>query len=163
MNPPTDLKASDLEGVWVTHYARGTTDTITINDDRTFRQVFEDSRDGYVFDSGWNQWTLEKLESGETRLHLQGGRFYSEDITLAERNGRKDPNSPCLESDCTWGFEPDPFYDPFADELVDMVDKLILVVLLDSRDNLILHHMWSSVDSGFLLFNKDSEYFIRDK
>jgi hypothetical protein len=159
--PHPDLESSELEGIWITHYSRGTTDTITLNSDGTFRQVFEDSRRDYVFDSGWNSWTLERLQSGEIRLHLQGGRFYLEDIQLAERNGRRDPDNPCLDVNCKWGLQPDPFYDPFANELVEMVDKLVLVVLLDSRDNLILHHVWSTSDRGFLLFDKDMEYFKR--
>lgn len=161
-NPP-DLQSSDLEGLWLTHYTSRTTDTITIKADETFRQVFKNSRQNYVFDSGWNKWTLEKLQNGETRLHLQGGRFYLEGIPLAEKNGRRNPGNPCLGGDCSWGLGPDPFYDPFSDELVEMVDKLVLVVLLDSRGNLILHHIWSSSDNGFLLFNKDMEYFTRNK
>jgi len=162
-NPSPNLKSSDFEGVWMTHYSRGTTDTITINADGTFRQVFENSRQDYVFDSGWNHWALEKLQNGELRLRLQGGRFYNEGITLAERKGRKDPSHPCLDTDCTWGLESRSFYDPFADELVEMADKLVLVVVLDSRGNLILHHVWSTSDRGFLLFNKDSEIFNREE
>ena len=157
-NPSHDLKNLDLEGEWVTHYSGGTTDTLTINSNGTFRQVFENSRQDYVFNSGWNMWTLERLENGVFRLHLQGARFYNEGNSLAERNGRKNPGSPCLDTDCEWGFQPDPFYDPFTDELIEMVDKRVLVVLLDSRENLILHHVWSSSDRGFLLFNKDHEF-----
>ena len=123
-NPSPSLKVSDLEGVWATHYSPGTTDRIIINSDGTFQQVFEDSHEEYLFDSGWSQWTLEKLPNGTVRLHLHGGHYYLDGISLAETNGRKNPDHPCLGEDCTWGLEPRSFYDPFTDELVQMVDEL---------------------------------------
>jgi hypothetical protein len=161
-NPPPSLKISDLEGVWATHYSLGTTDTIIINSDGTFQQVFEDSHEEYLFDSGWSQWTLEKLPNGTVRLHLHGGRYYLDGISLAETNGRKNPDHPCLEEDCTWGLKPRSFYDPFTDEPVQMVNELILVILVDARGNLILHHIWTSSDRGFLLIDKDREIFYRE-
>ncbi len=161
-NPPPSLRISDLEGVWRTHYSPGTTDIIIIRSDETFKQVFEDSDEEYIFDSGWNHLTLEKSQNGTIRLHLQGGRYYLEGISVAETNGRKNPDQPCLGTDCTWGLKPRSFYDPFADELVQMVNELILVVKGDSKGNLTLHHIWTSSDRGFLLIDKDREIFYRE-
>jgi len=82
---------------------------------------------------------------------------------LAENDGRKNPNSPCLESDCDWGLQPQLFYDPFADELTQMVDELILVVQVDAKGDFILHHLWTSSDRGFLLIGEDREFFQKEK
>lgn len=161
VNPSPSLMISDLAGTWTTQYTLGTTDTITINSDGTFNQLYEDTRKEYVFNSGWNQLTLEKLTSGITRLHLFGGRYYLEGISLAETNGRKKPDEPCLGTDCTWGLTPRSFYDPYAEEIVQMVDELLLVIQVDSRGNFMLHHIWTSSDRGFLLIDEDREIFSR--
>lgn len=161
-NPSPNLESSDLEGMWTAHYSLGTTDTITLKPDGTFRQIFRDADEEYVFDSGRNHWTLEKLPNGIIRLHLYGGRYYLDGISLAEANGRKNPDDPCLDTDCAWGLQPRSFYDPFGNELLQMVDELILVAQVDAAGNLILHHVWTSSDRGFLLIDKDREIFYRE-
>jgi hypothetical protein len=162
INPPSDLSISDLQGVWIARYSKESTDIITINSDTTYNQVFKDDIQNYVFDSGWSTLTLEDLPNGMKRLHLDGARYYAEGIFLAETNGRKNPDTPCLEEDCTWGLQARLFYDPFADELIQMVDRLILVVLVDPQGNLVLHHLWTSSDRGFLIISWDREVFYRD-
>lgn len=154
---PASVKMSDLQGVWVAQYGAGTNDTLTLKPDGTFRQVFEKSREKYVYDSGWNQWNLEKLPKGIARLHLQGGRYYLAGISKGENDGK----IPCIENDCTLEGLPDMFYDPFADEVVSMVNELLLVVQLDSTNSLILHHVWTSSDRGFVLIGGNMEIFYR--
>ena len=152
---PLPMSMPELEGVWVAHYGSGQTDTLTLKSDGTFRQEFENPLNQYAFDSGWNEWILEELPIGIVRLHLKGGRYYLAGISFGESNGK----IPCIENDCTLEGESRGFYDPFAEEVVYMRDELILVVQLDSSNRLILHHMWTSSDRGFLVFGGDSEIF----
>ena len=96
------------------------------------------------------------------RIHLYGARYYLAGIELAETNGRRELKNPCLtRTDCSWGLEPREFYDPFIDELVQMVDELILDVRVDGSGNLVLHHMWTSSDRGFALIGGNEEIFFR--
>jgi hypothetical protein len=161
-NPPAHIQMPDLVGIWKAEYAPGVSDTLTLKSDGTFRQVFEDSRKKYVFDSGWQKWSLEQTPEGIIRLHVQGGQYYLEGISIGESKGRKNPENPCLGDDCTWGLGPRLFYDPFADEIVQMVDELMLIVLIDSSQNIILHHVWISSDRGFTLIGGDKEIFFKE-
>jgi hypothetical protein len=158
-NQIANIQMSDLEGEWQANYASGVTDKLVFRSNGTFRQVFEDVQKGYVFDSSWNDWTIEQSSKGFARLRLQGGRYYLEGITLAETNGRKNPINPCLDGDCSWGFEPRIFYDPFSDEVVHMVDELLLLPFSDSKGKIILHHIWTSSDRGFALIGGEKEIF----
>lgn len=158
-HPSANIQMSDLEGEWQAQYGSGVTDKLILRSDGTFREVFEDVKKNYVFDSGWNNWTIEKSSKELARLRFQAGRYYLEGITLAETNGRKNPKSPCLDGDCSWGLEPRIFYDPFSDEVVNMVDELLLVPLIDSNGKIILHHIWTSSDRGFALIGGDKEIF----
>ena len=154
---PHNLETSDLAGVWIATYASGETDKLTINADGTFRQIFESARENYSFDSGWNQWTLEELPSGIFRLQLQGGRYFLTGVSFGETDGK----IPCIGSDCTLEGVPYGYYDPFANEVVHMSGQLILIIKQDSNNRLILHHVWTSSDRGFLLFGGEKEIFYR--
>jgi hypothetical protein len=160
-NPTSSITMSDLEGTWVTEYYAGATDSIILNEFGTFRQIYNDAYQDYVFDSGLHQWKLEQLAGGEVRLHLHGGRYFLNGISFAENNGRNNIKDPCLGADCTWGLEPFYFYDPFAQEYISMMDELLLVVQIDGRENLILHHVWLSSDQGFAIFGGGIEVFRR--
>lgn len=157
---PSSVKMSDLKGVWVANYATGTTDSLTLYEDGCFRQVYVNSNQSYIFDSRWNQWDFQQMSSGEVRVHLYGGRYYLAGISIAENNGRKDLKDPCLGTDCTWGLEPFLFYDPFSEELVEMVDELLLIVQVNVNGELILHHLWTTSDRGFVI-GDTSEIFTR--
>ena len=142
-SPTTTVQISDLIGTWVAHYGEGRTDTITLKSDGTFKQVYQDVKNNYAFETPCNEWNLEHLPNGVLRMHLHGARYYLEGITIAEKDGRKDPKNPCLTpEDCTWGLEPLFFYDPYTDELVKMIDELLLDVRADEAGNLLLHHLW---------------------
>jgi hypothetical protein len=160
-NPASSIKMSDLAGTWVTEYYAGASDSVTLNENGTFRQIFNDTYHNYIFDSRLRQWKLEQLVSGEVRLHLYGGRYYLNGISFAENNGRNNIKDPCQEADCTWGSEPYFFYDPFAQEFTRMVDELLLVVQVDAGGKLILHHVWLSNDRGFAIFGGEVEVFRR--
>jgi hypothetical protein len=160
--PTTPVQISDLTGTWVAHYGEDTTDTIVLKDDGTFRQVYQDVNKNYIFETTWNEWNLDQLPSGVIRIHLHGARYYLEGIIIAEKDGRKDPENPCLTpDDCTWGLEPLLFYDPYAHELVEMLDELLLDVRADKSGNLLLHHLWTSSDRGFAIIGGKQELFFR--
>lgn len=160
-SPPVSVDASDIDGIWKAGYTSERTDTLTIDLDGNFVQIYEDARTKYVFNSGSHGWILEQDPSGVVYLHLQGGRYYLEGLSIGEDRGRKSPSDPCLDGDCTWGLEPRLYYDPFADRIVTMVDELLLVVLVDSTGEIVLHHVWISSDQGFSLFEGNKQVFYR--
>lgn len=158
---PSAVKFTDLEGVWIARYSfwkNWGIDTLTIKSDGTFRQVYERSKEKYVFDSGWNQWTLEETPTGVVRLHLQGGRYYLGGISMGEYDGKL----PCIQNDCALEGMPLLFYDPFTKENIHMVGELLLVVQLDSDNRLILHHVYTDSDEGFPLIGGNTEIFHRE-
>ena len=146
-NPKSDLEISDLVGVWTAHYSPNEIDMITIDADGNFTQLYKNVRKDYIFDSEKQQISLEKLAGGAFHLHLPGARYYLEGTSVATGN------TPL------WKIS---FYDPFADDFVEMVDELILVILTKPDGTLILHHLWTSSDRGFLLFDANSEIFYRN-
>jgi hypothetical protein len=54
-----------------------------------------------------------------------------------------------------------PFFDPFAEELVLMVGELILHVRTDSSGELLLHHVWTHHEGGFVISGCSREQFRR--
>ena len=160
LNPPVDVEISELEGTWVAEYGSGVRDTVTIKSDGTFKQVFENHKKNYIYDSGWQKWTLQQVSKDFTYLHLNGGRYYIEGIPIGEAQGKKNLERPCLGNDCTWGLSPRVFYDPFTDTTTQMVDELILVPVKD-KNGLILHHIWTSSDRGFAIIGRNREVFYK--
>lgn len=152
--PPETLRESDLVGTWRTYYWGDSVDTLILRDDGTFKQLFYDpAEDRYYYETPWNRWWLEQLPDGAVRLHLEGARYYTGGIEAAERDG--------LES---FG-EPDPspmsFFDPFAEELVVMVGELVLHVRMDSSGELLLHHLWTHHEGGFVISGCERDQFRR--
>lgn len=150
--PSSDLTLSDLAGTWVAQYSPDEIDTIAIDVDGTFTQFYEDTKSGYIYKSEKDLAYLAILNGFQ--LHFPGGRYYLEGIELAESDGTVILNAPLGERHI-------PFYDPFTDTIVKMVDELILVIRMKPDGTLILHHIWTSSDRGFLLFNGDNEIFFR--
>lgn len=159
--PPAALGSQDLTGTWETRYGRGV-DRLIFRADGTFRQVFE-RRVGfiltdYVYETPWNEWRLERFSDGRVRVHMQGARYYLDGVRLAELDGTH------FGSSEFWGGGSPPpygFYDPFAKETVYMVGELILNVRTDSTGQLLLHHMWSSPERGFVVLGCEQEQFRR--
>lgn len=157
-NPPATFEESDLAGIWGTKYAG--VDRLIIRADGTFKQIYRE--EDYVYETPWNKWWVEPFPDGRVRLHLQGARNYRVDNELAERDGRGHP-CPKEYPDCRWALEPFGYYDPFAREFVDMVDKLVLNVRSDSSGELLLLHLWIGGDQGFPIIGGDREVYRRHR
>ncbi len=161
-NPPPTFQDTDLVGVWEAHYGIGI-DNLTIRADGTFKQVYRDyTVEGYVYETSWNKWWVERFSDGRVWVHLQGARYYLDGIMMAELDG-KDYPGPEDQPDF-WGKTgppPFPFYDPFGKRPLYMVGELVLNVRCDSSGEIILHHMWTSSDRGFAIIGGDVEVFRR--
>jgi len=147
-NPPPTFQNSDLVGTWEAHYMEWGSDELILKADGAFKQVYQDHTvEGYVYETPWNRWWVERFSDGRVRVHLQGARFYAAGIRIAELEGM---SGSCPESqpDCSW--DKWPFYDPVAGESLYMVGKLVLNVQSDSSGNLVLLHMLLSRDEGFV-------------
>lgn len=97
-NPPEGFAKEDLIGVWRADYkryewercerpgedetrkARSLVEWLVLKEDSTFYQVLRDRR-GQIPDQ-WAQgtWWVERFPDGVTRLHLEKGRFFAEEV-----------------------------------------------------------------------------------
>ena len=164
--PPPTFQDSDLVGTWETRYAgwpAGDLDRLTLREDGTFWQVYENYQlKGYVYESQWAEWRVERFPDGRVRVHLEGGRYYASGITIAELDGLGFP-CPTSQPGCTGEprLPPHPFYDPFAREYLYMESELVLNVRVDSAGELLLHHMWYHSDGGFAVSGCQADHFRR--
>jgi len=143
-NPPATLQESDLVGTWEADYGlRVGVDRLILRADGTFKQIYENQREDHVYETPWNEWSVERFPDGRVRVHLKGARYYLEGIRVTEEGGVIPAALPVV------GGEPWPFYDPFAKESVYMVGELIFNVRRLSSGELILAHMWGSSEWGF--------------
>lgn len=151
--PPSSFGSSDLVGTWEAHYTESGTDTLVLRPEGTFKQVYQERAIDYRFETSWNDWWLQTMGDGAVRLHLEGGRYYPDDILIAELDG---VGLPCPESepDCWEGLDVGPygFYDPVQNDIVFMVGELVLNVRSDSTGELLLLHMWPAPDESFGVF-----------
>jgi hypothetical protein len=161
-NPPESFQSSDLEGIWRTHYGSQVTDQLIIKSDGTYKQIYEDSKINYFFETPWNKWWVENSQDGRMYLHLEGARYYLEGIERAERDGMDMP-CPSDFMNCGWDKQPFLFYNPYTHESLEMVGELILTILDDSSGKIVLHHMWTYGDRGFALIGGNEEIFRRIK
>lgn len=157
-NPPPAFREGDLVGTWEARYGQSI-DRLIFNVDGRFRQIYEDRyMQDYVYESSWNDWWAERFPDGRVRVHLQGARYYVAGITTGEQDGMHFGEAEL------WGRSgplPYPFYDPYADETVDMVGELILNVRIDSSGELLLHHMSIETDLGFPIIGCEQDMFRR--
>jgi len=161
-SPPADLTAADLAGTWQVHYGERGVDTLVIESDGTFRQLYEDFLvEDYVFETGSSTWRLEPDGRGGVRIRLALARYYLRGIATAE--GRKTRVPSAQEDVRSTPAVPIefPLYDPIAREAVQDVDELVLSVRADSAGDFLLHHMWTNPDRGFLIFGCEEEHFRR--
>jgi len=151
-SPPATLQESDLVGTWKADYGSYSgIDKLILKADGTFKQIYENRREHYVFETPWNKWRLERFADGRVRVYLEGARYYP-------------GGAPGAEIDAG---EPWTFCDPFVKEEKDwakwdvsMVGKLVLNVRLLPSGELVLYHMWPGCGDGAFL---DSEVFHRLK
>lgn len=153
-NPPPGLEGTDLAGKWEARYDVGV-DQLILRADGTFKQIYEE-RIGYVvrvysYQTPWNHWWVEDTADGGVRLHLEGARYYFRGRSIAQRDGMSFPPYAM----------PWDFYDPFADEYMEMVRKLTLGIRADSAGELLLHHMFYHTDEGFTMTGCQKEHFRR--
>jgi len=161
-NPVETFEESDLVGTWEVHYSERRFDELILRADGTFKQVYQDNTvNGYVYETPWNKWWMERFPDGRARLHLQGARYYLDGIYQAELEGMEPPCS-SDHPDCWGGSQPPPrsFYDPISKELVKMIKELVLNIRSDSG-KIILMHMWSGSDGGYAIIGGESEEFRR--
>lgn len=149
-NVPETFQDHKLAGTWEAYYDRGITDRLIIRTDGTFKQIYHDNTENYHFESLWGKWWVERSPDGRVRLHLQGARHYRYGIDIAEEEGIRRPSCADDEPYCWRGAEALPrlFYDPIANEGVEMVGKLVLNVQSDSEQIVLLHIVRSS-DEGY--------------
>jgi hypothetical protein len=155
---PDTFSESDVIGKWETEYGSiagklgsKVTDTIVINEDGTFEQIYYEptSRD-YRFQVNGEGWFLDHLPDGRVRLILPGGRYFPRGENFSENNGEELGN-------------PFSFVDPFSNDLVQMEGSLTLDVVQTRSGEYLLHHMWTSSDGGFPIFGCSSEFFQRSE
>ena len=153
MNPDLGLSRSDLIGTWETSYGKGITDQIQIREDGTYKQIYTNTKIDYSFETGWNEWHLEAFSDGRVWIYLEGGRYYFAGKSIGELDGGGD----------YIGSHPRTFWDPYdLNFTVEMVDRLVLAVRVDSKGKIILHHMWTTPDRGFAIIGGESEVFQRN-
>jgi len=155
-NPPATLRESDLVGTWEVVYGSQRTDRLILRADGMFKQIYQDqTRGDYAYKTPWNEWWMERFPDGRVRVHLEGARYYLAGIEEGELDGWEPTIAPGQYD--IWedrgGPPPYSFFDPFAEEQVDMgvemVGKLVLNVRRLPSGELVLAHMWGSPDWGF--------------
>ena len=113
--PPT-FKETDLIGTWVTSYSLDDQDILTLKEDGIYQQIYDDPDAGQRYESDWQEWWIERRESGYIRLHLNGMRRAGEIEFIFNREGG--------------GIDPDLFtaIDYCENEVVEMPDEIVLIV-----------------------------------
>lgn len=154
--PAPELEESDLVGTWETHYNNDVdVDRLILKSDGTFKQIYEERVAHvlrlYSYETPWNHWWVEPFPDGRAQVHLEGARYFYAGKTIADLEGM--------------GFGPEPlpwlFHDPFGDEYLEMVGELILNVRIDSKGQLLLHHMSPGSDGDFSMTGCQTSHFRR--
>lgn len=115
LRPPAKFKEADLWGTWEAEYGLVEVDTITLNSDGTYQQVFT-GLDNYSYSSPSNRWWVEYRSSGCVYVHLEGMRYYASSRSIGEKGGRAPSGDPLN------------FFDLCEYQQIQMVDKVILRV-----------------------------------
>lgn len=148
---PETFEESDLIGTWYSRYNSLSNDTITLQADGTYKQVYRETN-GYTFESPLNRWYLEHRPDGGTYLHLVKMHYCLsiEEVCKREEGGGGN-----------W-----PYYDSCVDHSIKMVNEVILAVTGDEGfrypgiqsvpRGIILWHMKSDAD------NADKFFILQD-
>jgi hypothetical protein len=111
---PRTFNESNLWGTWVAKYNGGLDkDTIILNGDGTYKQIFDAPEAGFHYEGGWHRWWLEYRNSGYARLHLEKMRRCDDFIEVCQRESGGTPS---------WNID----YCENVD--VQMLDGVILIV-----------------------------------
>jgi hypothetical protein len=84
---PKSFSEDDLIGTWVADYANGNLDTIIIREDGKYKQIFSSTAPNLSFESDWQNWWIERRDSGYVRLHLEGMHRCSDLETICQTPG----------------------------------------------------------------------------
>jgi hypothetical protein len=72
--PSEDLRTTDLIGTWVAGFS-DETDTLILREDNKYKQIIHSERRNINYQTEWQEWQLEREESGFVYLHLKGMRM----------------------------------------------------------------------------------------
>ncbi len=119
---PQNFSQDDLIGTWVTSYSLNDTDTIIINADGTFKQVYDDPDASQRYESDWAEWTIEYRDNNLARLHLKGMRLAGVSESVFNRVGG--------------GVDPEFFtaIDYCENEVLEMPNEVVLIVTGTTSD-----------------------------
>jgi hypothetical protein len=167
--PPYPFDVNSLVGTWSTKYMGWGDETLIIQSDGKYKQIYLDNNinDGrYVFETPWNAWRVEQQSDRRIHLYLDGAKYFLEGVDAVDKT--RGSLIPCPDADnpsCINGVivVPFPAYDWIGDELVEMIDSLVLNVRMDSSGDIILVHLWLSSDRGFPILGGESEIYRKVK
>ncbi len=114
-SPPPAFNESDLYGEWVVTYGDSRIETLIINEDNTYNQVFINNATGYRYESNLNSWWLETTDELGTYLHLQ-------DMLFCEFREN------CISPEDAYEID---FYDVCSKQWITLVGEFVLVVIGD--------------------------------
>jgi hypothetical protein len=111
---PLTFKETDLIGTWVASYRINDQDILTLKEDGTYKQIYDDPKSGRHYESDGQEWWVEYRESGYIRLHLKGMRRCDDITSICEReSGGVDPQLPAI--------------DYCENEVIEMPNKIVLI------------------------------------
>jgi len=113
---PEGFSTDDLIGIWVVSYSLNDTDTIIINADGTYKQIYNDPDANFRYESDLAEWTIEYRENNLARIHLKGMKRAGELESIFNRDGG--------------GVDPELFtsIDYCENEIVNMTNEIVLIV-----------------------------------
>jgi hypothetical protein len=137
-HPPSTFQEADLIGTWEEQVkTNGSTESLMLAADHTFKQIYDVSASGYHFETQ-GEWRVEYRSSGCVYIHAKGMRYYYGIRSEAEA-GNRDSNG-----------KPVSFWDPCENRLIEMPDSVTLIVIsnLKSPNGILLAHMALEADSS---------------
>src|SRR5512143_1091071 len=70
---PENFKESDLIGTWTASYTLDT-DTLVLREDGKYKQIYDNPKADFHFESDWQTWWVEYRDVGYLWLHMEGMR-----------------------------------------------------------------------------------------
>ena len=84
---PSTFKENDLIGIWIVQYSLNDQDMLILNEDGTYKQIYNDPEANQRYESDWQEWWIEYRDSGYVRLHLKGMHRAGETEAVFNREG----------------------------------------------------------------------------